>query len=68
MQYTEINQNIFVGKFKIVHSVSNAGNNHSASKNYNAAFKIAGFNGDYIVCDYVWHGDNMRKVLKRNAE
>ena len=38
------------------------------SGDYNAAFKIAGFNGDYIVCDYVWHGDNMREILKRKAE
>lgn len=38
------------------------------SGDYNAEYDVAGFNGDYIVCDYVWHGDNMRKILKRKAE
>ena len=38
------------------------------SGDYNAEFKVAGFKGDYIVCDYVYHGDNMRKILKRKAE
>ena len=38
------------------------------SGDYNAEYNVAGFNGDYIVCDYVWHGDNMRKILKRKAE
>ena len=38
------------------------------SGDYNAEFKVAGFNGDHIVCDYVYHGDNMRKILKRKTE
>lgn len=33
---------------------------------YNTEFKVSGFDGDHIVCDYVWHGDNTRKILKRN--
>ncbi len=38
------------------------------SGDYNAKYVVAGFNGDHIVCDYVYNGDNIRDILKRKAE
>lgn len=32
---------------------------------YNAEYKVTGFDGEYIVLDYVYHDDNTRKILKR---
>lgn len=38
------------------------------SGDYNAKYVVVGFNGDHIVCDYVYNGDNIRDILKRKAE
>lgn len=40
----------------------------SLTGEYNIEFKVSGFNSDHVVCDYIWHGVNTRKIFKRSIK